>query len=316
MMPGLFAGRFQEEECAIDLAPLCEATGIELLIDTVLSLDTERRSVRLASTAPRTYTTLSINAGSKPPGPVDSDNSIPVIPAKPFQALASVWRNWQQGKSPKELALIGGGPAAVELALGLQASLPGSSLTLVTGTRLLEDHPPKLAARVRQLLSERNIRLIEGQMITRVEAGQIYAGEVPVMTTDALVLATGAAPLDWYAGSGLACDDRGFIRVRPTLQDQNRAEIFAAGDSINLPGALRSGVYSVRQGSILAHNIPAALENRPMKPYRPQSTSLALLSTADGGALMSYAGLTAQGRLFGFWKDHLDRSFMRAHRLP
>ncbi len=64
---------------------------------------------------------------------------------------------------------------------------------------------------------------------------------------------------------------------------------------------------------MLAHNLAALIEQRPLTTYQPQRRALALLATGDGGALASWAGLTAEGQLLGRWKDHLDQSFMHRH---
>jgi hypothetical protein len=56
------------------------------------------------------------------------------------------------------------------------------------------------------------------------------------------------------------------------------------------------------------------MQQQPLRGYHPQSRALALLASGDGGALASWAGLTGEGKLFGWWKDRLDRSFMQRHR--
>lgn len=40
---------------------------------------------------------------------------------------------------------------------------------------------------------------------------------------------------------------------------------------------------------------------------------LALPADGQGGALMGWAGLTAEGSLLGWWKDRLDRRFIHKH---
>lgn len=313
MMPGLLAERFQEDDCAIDLLPLCKATGITLHIDSVESVWAQQHRLNTQG-ASLAFDTLSINTGSRPPGPSHSDGSIRQVPAKPFPVFVEAWRRWKTEGPPRRLAILGGGAAAFELALALQASLPDTSLQLLCRDRLLAGHPPRLAKRALRLLRSRNIGLVTGQRIDRIENGQLYSGTTPVASADALILASGAAPLPWYADSGMDTQG-GFLRVDTTLQVTNQPRIFAAGDSIELPGALRSGVYAVRQGTTLADNIQALLESRPLRAYHPQPRSLALLATADGGALLSYGRWTAQGRLPGLWKDHLDTAFMKRHRL-
>src|SRR5438046_10049452 len=70
---------------------------------------------------------------------------------------------------------------------------------------------------------------------------------------DRLIWATGAAPWPWLRGSGLALDEKGFVRVKETLRSVSHPEIFAAGDCAALDP--KSGVYSVRMGELLGENL-------------------------------------------------------------
>lgn len=317
MMPGLLAGRFTAEDCSIKLAPLGEACGVDLRLGQMTRLNADGRSLSLEDGSELHYHLLSLNTGSVPPLPRVDDQTVMVIPAKPFPALHSAWQAWRQqpANAPGSIAVLGGGAAAFELALALRASLPDAELALICSAALLAAHPPALARRARRLLAQRNIQLIEQQSVTRVAAGHLYNGDQPLMRCEALVAATGASAPDWLRSSGLAVDTGGFAHISPALVSTSHTDVFATGDCASLSGAIRSGVYAVRQGSVLAGNLAAKLSQAPLQDYRPQQHALALLATADGGALMSYGRWGASGRLFGWWKDRLDIGFMRRHRL-
>jgi len=314
MMPGLIAGRFVADECAIALEPLCQACGINLQIGSIRALEADSRRLHLDNDEQLQAEWLSLNVGSIPPAPLMQDSLVEVIPAKPFPAFHRAWSNWMHGPAPAHLAVLGGGAAACELALALHQSLPGSTVSLIC-SRLLAEHPARLGTRMRGLFEARAIGLIEGYKVTHLAGDQLFADEQALLATDAVILATGASAHDWQAASGLDCDESGFIRVSPTLQSLSHPGILASGDCASVPGALRSGVFAVRQGPILAANLPALLEDRALTAYQPQKKSLALLATADGGALMSYGPQVAGGRLAGIWKDYLDLGFMRRHRV-
>ncbi len=317
MMPGLLAGRFTAADCSIKLAPLCDACGVDLRLGQITQLSAADQRLLLEDGSQLQYDLLSLNTGSVPPLPRVDDQSVMVIPAKPFPALHGAWQDWQQrpDSAPGTIAVLGGGAAAFELALALRASLPAAELALICSAALLASHPPALARRAHRLLAQRNIKLIERQAVTRIAVGQLFNGDRPIMRCDALIAATGASSPDWLRTSGLAVDTDGFARISPALQSINHPEVFAAGDCASLPGALRSGVYAVRQGSVLADNLIAQSSQAPLGNYQPQRQALALLATADDGALMSYGRWVASGRLFGWWKDRLDIGFMRRHRL-
>ncbi|WP_415056212.1 FAD-dependent oxidoreductase [Halopseudomonas sp.] len=315
MMPGLIAGRFSEDECAIDLAPLCKACGVDLMIGEIAQLDADNRTMTLADGRGLQYDYLSLNVGSVPPQPELKDACVQVVPAKPFAGFTAHWHAWRDQSEPMQLAVLGGGAAAFELALALQKSLPRAQLSLICGGELLSGYAPDLARRAQHFLNRRGIELRANTRIDRVADGWLMSKEQRVQTADALVIATGASPQPWQIDSGLACDAAGFIRVAGTLRSESHPEVLASGDCASQPGTPHSGVYAVRQGAVLSESIPALLAGTPLVAYQPQPRSLVLLATADGGALLSYDRWSAGGRLFGMWKDHLDLSFMRRHRL-
>ena len=138
-------------------------------------------------------------------------------------------------------------------------------------------------------------------------------GSVPA---DAVLWATEARPAAWLAGAGLRLDAAGFIRVDEQLRATGRTEVFAAGDIASFgPSPMpKSGVYAVRAGPVLAHNIRATLTGAPLRAFRPQSQVLYLLATADGWAFGTRNGLTASGRWVRWWKDRIDRRFMALYK--
>lgn len=315
MMPGLIAGRFSEDECAIELAPLCEACGVGLMIGEIVSLEADNREARLKDGLVLQYDYLSLNVGSVPPQPDRGDSSVQRVPAKPFAGFTGHWHAWREHRGAMRLAVLGGGAAAFELVLALQRSLPPAQLSLICSGDLLDGLAPGLGKRARRLLDRRGIDLREGSRIDGIADGWLMSNGQRIQPADALLIATGAAPQPWQSGSGLTCDAPGFVRINAALQSESHPEVLATGDCASQPGTPHSGVYAVRQGAVLGENIPALLAGRPLQDYQPQPRALVLLATADGGALLSYGPWSAGGRLIGMWKDHLDLSFMRHHRL-
>ncbi|WP_417663365.1 FAD-dependent oxidoreductase [Pseudomonas sp.] len=310
MLPGLLAGRFSAQDCAVELQPVCRAAKVDLIIGQVASISAEQRRVTLAEGRELNAQWLSLNVGGQIAPLAQQGDVMHCLAVKPFAQFLVGWQQLQQ--SPKPLAIIGGGAAGVELALALADKVP--QLSLFCAGKLLAGHSPGLHLRAIGALRQRRVRLREYSPVSRIEDDQLFSEGELVWRGERVLLATGAQALPWLGQSGLQCDARGFVQVLPTLQSQSHGQVFAVGDCASLPGVRKSGVYSVRQGPVLAHNLMAALREQPFKNYRPQKNSLALLATGDGGALLAWRGLSAGGQIYGRWKDYLDQSFIRRHR--
>jgi NADH dehydrogenase FAD-containing subunit len=252
---------------------------------------------------------LSLNLGSQPLAPDSTESSLALLPVKPFAAFLEGWKEWQ--KNPQPLAILGGGAAGVELALALARQVP--QLTLISNARLLNGHPPALRRRALRHLAAAGVQVVEDMAVDALQGDCLLAGGQVAWRGARVILATGASAFGWLRESGLATDQRGFIRIGQTLQSLSHPHVFAVGDCASLPATPRSGVYAVRQGPVLAANLRAALSNQPLQDYQPQHKALALLADGQGGALLSWSGLTAEGKWLGWWKDRLDRSFMQLH---
>lgn len=310
MLPGLLAGRFTASDCVVELQPICRAAKVDLIVAQAASFSAEQRSVQLVDGRQLTADWLSLNVGGKVSPLPQQGDAVDCLAVKPFSEFLSGWQRWQQ--TPKPLAIIGGGAAGVELALALADKVP--QLSLFCAGKLLAGHNPGLHLRAIGALRQRRVRVREYSPVSRIDGDQLFSENDIVWRGERVLLATGAQALPWLEQSGLQCDARGFVQILPTLQSHSHSHIFAVGDCASLPGALKSGVYSVRQGPVLASNLMAALRDQPLKPYRAQKNSLALLATGDGGALLAWRGLSASGQLYGRWKDYLDQSFIRRHR--
>ncbi|WP_439860222.1 FAD-dependent oxidoreductase [Pseudomonas sp. MBLB4136] len=311
MLPGLLAQRFAAEDCRIELDPLCRAAKVELIIAQAAGLDPQQRQVRLDDGRRLATRWLSLNVGAEVAAPPQRGEAMQTLAVKPFAAFLHGWRAWQA--EPQPLAILGGGAAGVELALALAGQVP--ELSLFCAGQLLDGHNPGLHMRAWGHLRQRRVRVREHCPIEQIDGERLLSGAEPVWRGSRLLLASGARALPWLAGSGLACDEGGFVQIGATLQSHSHPWTFAVGDCASLPGARKSGVYAVRQGPVLAANLGAVLRGQALRSYQPQRHSLALLATGDGGALMGWQQWSAGGQLFGRWKDYLDRGFIRRHSI-
>ena len=312
MLPGLLSGRYQLAECRIELDALCRAACVELLTGQATGLDSASQQLQLSDGRALDYSYLSLNLGSLPALPAQSGSGLELLAVKPFSAFIQGWQRWLA--APQALAILGGGAAGVELALALAPQV--AKLTLLTASHLLSGHPPALRRRALKHLARQGVTVQEHCPVDAVVGQQLLSNGRMVWQGARVIVASGASALPWLADSGLACDEQGFVQINALLQSTSHSTVCAVGDCASLAHSPHNGVYAVRQGPVLAHNLTALLCGRPLQAFHPQRRALALLATGDGGALASWAGVTGEGSLFGHWKDHLDRGFMQRHRIP
>jgi selenide,water dikinase len=179
---------------------------------------------------------------------------------------------------------------------------------------VLAGYPRAAARRVEENARARGIAVRCRAKVAEVGPDHIVLDTGERLDDDALLWVAGAASLPLLTESGLPGDARGFVRVRPTLQVVGHDELFAVGDCASLeghPDLPKAGVYAVRQGPVLVHNLRARLTGGALRAYRPQRDYLSLLNLGDGRAIGSKWGLAAEGRALFRLKDWIDRRFMR-----
>lgn len=321
MVPAFVAGAIAREPLEIDLRALARSAGAELVLAAATGIDVHARHVALGGRDPIAYDVASFDVGSRVAGlevPGARDFAIATRPIGRFVDEAQALAARVRAGGGARIAVVGGGAAGVELALALRARMAfenarSAEITLVdAGPRVLGEYAPRVSRRARRALERRRVALLLGAPVVAVEHDRLLLEDRKVLGFDALVWATGAASEPLFLASDVATDERGFVRVRPSLQLVDECDVFAAGDCARFePDLPKAGVYAVRQGPVLAHNLRAHLEGRPLHTYRPQRDFLALLNLGDGTALGTKWGLAFEGRWVLAWKNRIDRAFVR-----
>jgi selenide,water dikinase len=169
-------------------------------------------------------------------------------------------------------------------------------------------------------LAARRIDLRLGWQASRVLPGRLQGGASArdEIEADAIVWATGAGAPALLAASALARDAAGFVTVGETLQSTSHANVFAAGVVATMVGhpRPRSGVYAVRQGPPLAHNLRAAVIGAALVRYIPQRRALAIITTGGRHAVATRGDWALAGGWVWRWKDWIDRRFMARYASP
>lgn len=337
-LPGYIAGVYQPDDIHIDLRPLCQFAGARLIHEEVTRLDLEGKRVILDRRPPIRFDLISLNIGSRPdavriPGSVQH-----AIGVKPIDKFLVQWERVRQQalgelqqSRPYRLAIVGGGPASVELVFAAQQALHKAAgikkgdpspltLKLVTAdTQLLKFHNNRVKDFTRAELERRGVELYFDHHVTEFQANTIICDGKDPVTADVIFYATGASIPDWPATCGLAVDEHGFIAVNTFLQSTSHPFVFACGDAATIQGHPRpkSGVYAVRQGKPLARNLVRFATGRKLRRFIPQKHALALLYTGDSRAIASRRNWFFQGRWVWALKHRIDMDFLRKYaRLP
>jgi len=326
---GTFGGRFPPGSNRVDLAPLVARGGARLIHDRALAVDPVAKQVRLAHGPPMPYDLLSIDAGSVVPTADVPGMAEFATPAKPLAGLDGLRRDLESRLAaaipdqPWRLLVVGAGASACELA-GNAAALARRSgrpdhlaITLVAGAAVLLPGWPFLASRAANAaLVAAGVRIIRHTRIAAVEPGVAITTGGRRLPFDSLLAAHGLVPGPLASACSRPTDDRGALLVDSTLRSIADPTIFSGGDGATLHGQSLPpvGVYAVRQGPILLHNLLASLDRRPLRAYRPRRRVLLILNLGDDTGLARWGPYSIRSRWALWVKDAIDRAFLARYR--
>lgn len=327
MVPGFVAGHYALEDCTIDLAALARRAGATLRLTSVVSLDAAAREVACLDHSRIPYDLLSMDVGSVPITHAARGVERNAVVLRPLERVTRGWTDVlaraRQGEV-RALTVVGSGGAGVELAFAMHHRLRSELRERAPLVRIVGDSalplPEFRAGARRRLCAElehRRIELHQGSGVVEVGERYVRLQNGLQFATDAVFWAAGAAAHPWIAASGLATDSRGFLLTTDLLQSVTHAEVFGAGDCATGQGhpVPKAGVFAVRAGPVLAANLRAALEDRPLHPHVTSRRYLALVSAGDRYAIGIWDGVSWEGRWVWRWKDRIDRGFIARYRL-
>jgi pyridine nucleotide-disulfide oxidoreductase family protein len=300
MLPGVIAGHYRRHEAEIDVTRLAEAAYAEFIEGEVAKLDPNEKLAILKDGAELEFDLVSINVGALVERSIRGAHfALPVKPHEPF---------YDKLKTAKlnRVAIAGGGITGAEIAMALRYR--GAAVTVYSETPEL--WPPHTESVLRRM----GVDVRPGMPVSEIERGPTIISGSTTQDFDLVLLATAAAPQDWLRGTGLPCDEQGFLLVDDMLRSVGHPEVFAAGDcaTLSTQPLPRSGVFALRQGETLATSFRRVAQGEPPVAYRPQRHALVLISCGRRYALAQRGDWSAEGRWVWWWKNHIDRRWINS----
>lgn len=321
MLPGWVAGHYDLTDCIIPLIPLAEGAGAVFLETAATKIDFATQNVICANGHAVPFDILSIDTGSAAPEKGIPGAAEHAIAIRPIERFIEAYIRLRAGieaytslRQQTHIVFVGAGLGGCELALAMHHAFRQHNVgfTLISAA----DFPPDIGPRLKRILNERGIGIMAGQAVAHIASHELHLQSGGIVEADFIVVATGPVAASWPGQSGLRVDESGFILTNACLQSVSHPNVFAVGDCASIIDAAypKSGVYAVRAGPPLETNLRNFLGSHALKPYRPQSRALSLVSTGNRYALASWGNFTWEGAWAWHWKNKIDRDFMRKYQ--
>jgi len=335
MIPGYLAGYYAYEDCHFDLRRICEELGQRFIKAKIIGIDPQNKKIRLENRPEVGYDCASINVGIAPKGLENSsaEAALRLIPLKPISRFIAHWERLiadlkaYKGSEPLQLAVVGAGASGVEISIILKMLIDqhhwNAEVSLIHRHEFLVSAKDLAAQKkLSETLKELHIKVFKNtQALKEQENGLVLEDEQGLIQTKdfyRVLTATQAAAPQWFRYSGLPVDPEGFVKVTGKLLVENENALFAAGDCIHFsPSPLKkAGVYAVRQGRVLEHNIRAYFTGKSeLKTFHPKKNVLSLITIGDRKALVHQDSASILRWMWPslLWtvKDGIDRRFMQ-----
>jgi NADH:ubiquinone reductase (H+-translocating) len=265
-------------------------TLVNYICGTVISLDTERKTVRLRINKGESeigFDQAIYALGSR----VDvaavsggADHAYRLDPGEGSHAAAALRTKLRDNaRRPIRVIVVGGGALSIEAAAEIKSTWPAMQVSLISASRAGDFSSAKVEKVLRRDLTRLGVALVDNQTVTEVRRDEIVAKGGLREPCDICIWAGGmqAAPIARAAGIEVDTHDR--ILVGPHLHSVSHPHILAVGDSchplaptgapyrLSALAAAVSGVYAAE--AIIAERVGRHI---PPFSYSPFAQAIAV----------------------------------------
>lgn len=286
---------------ATPILSLVDPERVQFVQDSVLAIDTKKKTVKLKKNKALHYDILVLAMGSvtnffKVPGiekyafPLKTVHEALAINCHLDGLFHEQWKSRSKAKAPVHLTIGGGGPTGVEMASELYASLkklckkynfPRSKVhvQLVQSGQDLGGLDSKGTEKILSRLEVMGVCVYRGFRITKVTEDKVLMldgkNKVKTLPNSMLIWTAGVSVHPVVAALG---DPKkgGAVEVSPTLESKKYPKVFAAGDNAFLEDPKKPGARvpmlahaAWQEGNIVADNIVHLLRREKMRSYNP-----------------------------------------------
>ena len=324
MVPGFVSGQYRKDEIVIDVHRLSQQADTRLVQGRVIGVDSHGQKMLLESGEKVAYDVASFDIGSTVAGfdiPGVQEYAVPTRPIGYLcQQIEQIIQKLSSGndRGPINIVVVGGGAGGVELSFTLDQRF--GSMGLATDVKIIEkeqelllNYSASIRKRIHSQAEKRGISVICNSEVSRIVNDSVVLKAGSSLNFDLLVWVAGPWSQEVFRESGFSTDSRGFVLTRSTLQFEGYDNLFGVGDCATLkeaPLTPKAGVYAVRQGPYLTHNLYKWLEGGSLKNYHPQGDFLTLLNLGNGSAVGGKWGWSFEERWVMKLKDYIDRKFV------
>jgi NADH dehydrogenase FAD-containing subunit len=320
MGPGMLSRTYAPDDIRFATEHVVSKQGGNFILDKVVRINPQAKSVLLESGNSITYDVLSLNAGSYVPWNMVTGDQSDIFTVKPIETLLAAQERILELTAQKHITvgIVGGGPSSLEIAgniwkLAKDYGKFQPTIQIFAGSEFMSRFSGKIRKLAYRSLQNRNIEIIEHDYAKEISSGMVTLESGKGYAVDIVFLAVGVKPSTIFKDSGLPTGADGGLLVNKFLQSVAFPEIFGGGDCIYFQDKPldKVGVYAVRQNPVLFHNLMASLEGGELQEFDPGGSYLLIFNLGDGKGILGKNSLIFDGRLAFMIKDYIDRKFMR-----
>ncbi|HLX14836.1 MAG TPA: FAD-dependent oxidoreductase [Bradyrhizobium sp.] len=210
-------------------------TNIEYFCASVVSLDANRRRVRIASDREIGFGEAIYALGSR----IDVE-SVPGVAEHAYRleaaegsrspsALRAQLR--ENAGRPIRIVTVGGAETAVEAAGEIKTAWPSVEMTMISRSRCGDFKGDRVETAIRSELARLGVRMVDHETVTEVRAAEVVTAAGQIHPFDICIWSGGLRSAGIASSAGLATDPQGRIWVDANLRSISHSHVFAIGDA-------------------------------------------------------------------------------------